>query len=303
MTAPHHTLPPPTDTAVYESPDGAVSLCVRVSDDTVWLTQRQMAELFRTTSANVSRHLRNVFEEGELDPAETAEDFAIVRAEGSRQVRRKLAHYNLDAVISAGYRTDSKRTVPFRQWAERVLRGRWLVTSVERAVQDLVTEYSETWRLLAEFDEDGLELPADTRTESSALGHDQAAAAIADFKAALVARGEASPDFGVPRGDALARTLAAAQRTADGEVPQTGDERAANLLCLLIGNRPCAEGNKRIAALLFLLYLHQEDIAHDLNPQALTALTLLIAQSDPASKDLMVRLVVHLLADVDPPLP
>lgn len=297
MTRPPDAQPPPSEAAFYEAPDGEVSLSIRVTDDTLWLTQRQMADLFRTTSGNVSRHLRNVFAEGELDPSSTIQDFAAVRTEGSRQVRRTLTHYDLDAVISVGYRTDSKRAVPFRRWAEQVLRSRWLVTSLEGAVRNLATEYAETWRLLLEYDEDRLELPAGDQPASTVLGHVQAVSAIADLKAALTERGQASPVFGIPRGDALREALTSALHTMNGHRRQTPEERASNLLCTLVVDRPFVEGNNRIAALLFLLYTRQEGITHDLNPQALTALTLLIAQSEPANKDLMVRLVVHLLAE------
>jgi hypothetical protein len=108
--------------AVYEATDGAVRVDVRLDCDTVWLTQRQMAELFETTPENVLMHLKNIFGDGELDEFATAKDFLVVRLEGKRNVRRRLKHYNLDAIISVGYRVSSRRGVRFRQWATQALR-------------------------------------------------------------------------------------------------------------------------------------------------------------------------------------
>ena len=299
MTEPHDSQPssPDGDVLVYETaPHNDVSLEVRLERETLWLTQRQMADLFRTTASNVSRHLRNVFADGELDPSATSQDFLIVRSEGQRQVRRMLAHYDLDAVISVGYRVDSKRAVRFRQWADQVLRSRWLATSIREAVLDTAARYARTWRLLLEYDEDRLEVPRSAQPASTMLDHGQAVAAIADFKAALITRGEASPLFGNPRGDALEGILGNVEQTMFGEpLYRTREEKAANLLYFLVKDHPFTDGNKRIGSLLFLLYLRQEGLHHDLNPQALTALTLLMAESAPANKDLLVRLIVNLV--------
>ena len=286
------------EVVIYEAaPQDCVSLDVRLEGETLWLTQRQMADLFRTTASNVSRHLRNVFADGELDPSATNRGFLIVRSEGQRQVRRTLAHYNLDAVISVGYRVDPRRAVRFRQWADQVLRSRWLATSIREAVLDITARYARTWRLLLEYDEDRLEAPAGARPPSAALDHEQAVAAIADFRTALIARGEASSLFGNPRGEALEGILGNVEQTMFGKpLYRTREEKAANLLCFLVKDHPFTDGNKRIGSLLFLLYLRQEGLRHDLNPQALTALTLLIAESAPANKDLLVRLIVNLLA-------
>ena len=322
---------PRGEVVVYEAPNGDVLLDVRLEQETVWLTQRQMADVFRTSLDNVGLHLKNVFAEGELDRAATTEDFSVVRSEGNRRVRRVLTHYNLDAIISVGYRVSSKRAVRFRQWATRTLRehlvsgytfnerrlaerglqeardtldlltrtlrNQALVEDTGRAVLELVTRYADTWRLLLEYDEDRLEAPAGTRPPSAALDHAQAVAAIADFRAALIAREEASTLFGNPRGEALEGILGDVEQTMFGEpLYRTREEKAANLLYFLVKDHPFTDGNKRIGSLLFLLYLRQEGLHHDLNPQALTALTLLIAESVPANKDLLVRLVVNLLA-------
>lgn len=305
---------------------------VRLEGDTIWLTQAQMAEVFDTSTDNIGLHLKNVYREGEVDEAATTEDFSVVRQEGARQVRRQLKHYNLDAIISVGYRVNSSRATRFRQWATRVLRehlvegytfnqtrlaergllearltldllartlqDQALVDDTGRAVLDLIVGYADTWRLLLEYDEDRLMLPPGARPSSGVLDFARAGAAIADFKRELVARNEASPLFGNPRGDALEGILASIEQTMFGEsLYRSREEKAANLLYLVIKDHPFSDGNKRIGSLLFMLYMQQEGMPHQLNAQALTALALLIAESAPASKDLMIRLIINLLAE------
>jgi len=305
---------------------------VRLEGDTIWLTQTQMAEVFDTSTDNIGLHLKNVYREGEVDEAATTEDFSVVRQEGARQVRRQLKHYNLDAIISVGYRVNSSRATRFRQWATRVLRehlvqgytfnqtrlaergllearqtldllartlqDQALVDDTGRAVLDLIVGYADTWRLLLEYDEDRLALPPGARPSSGVLDFARAGAAIADFKRELLARSEASPLFGNQRGEALEGILASIEQTMFGEsLYRSREEKAANLLYLLVKDHPFSDGNKRIGSLLFMLYLQQEGMAHQLNSQALTALALLIAESAPGSKDLMIRLIINLLAE------
>ena len=323
---------PGGEVVVYEAPDGEARVDVRLEQETVWLTQRQMAEVLQTSTDNVSLHLRNIYSNGELEESETTEDFSTVRTEGKRQVRRVLKHYNLDAIISVGYRVNSRRGVRFRQWATRTLRehlvrgftvnerrlaerglrearetldllsrtllNQALVDDTGQAGLGLIASYADTWRLLLEYDEDRLTTPPGAKPATSALDHDHAVNAIAQFKRELATRGEASPLFGNPRGDALAAILGNIEQTMFGEsLYRSREEKAAHLLYFVVKDHPFTDGNKRIGSLLFLLYLKQEGVAHRLNPQALTALTLLIAESEAGGKDLMVRLIVNLLAE------
>ena len=333
MTRSEHPVSAPGgEVVVYEAPDGEVRVDVRLEQETVWLTQRQMAEVLQTSTDNVSLHLRNIYSNGELEESVTTEDFSTVRSEGKRQVRRVLKHYNLDAIISVGYRVNSRRGVRFRQWATRTLRehlvrgftvnerrlaerglqearetldllsrtllNQALVDDTGQAVLELIGSYADTWRLLLEYDEDRLTTPPGAKPSTSALDHDRVVDAIAEFKRELMARGEASPLFGNPRGDALAAILGNIEQTMFGEpLYRSREEKAAHLLYFVVKDHPFTDGNKRIGSLLFLLYLNQEGVAHRLNPQALTALTLLIAESAPRGKDLMVRLIVNLLAE------
>ena len=322
---------PGGEVAVYESADGEVRVDVRLDRETVWLTQRQMAQVFDTTPENVLMHLRNVFTSGELEPEATTKEFLAVRTEGRRQVRRRLKHYNLDAIISVGYRVNSRRGVRFRQWATRTLhvhlvrgftlnerrlaerglrearetldllartlRNQALVDDTGQAVLEIIAGYAETWRLLLEYDEERLPTPPGARPSTGVLDNDRATGAIAEFRRELMARNEASSLFGNPRGDALAAILGNIEQTMFGEpLYRTREEKAAHVLYFVVKDHPFTDGNKRIGSLLFLLYLRQEGVDHRLNPQALTALTLLIAESAPAGKDLMIRLIVNLLA-------
>ena len=322
---------PGGEVAVYEGGKGEVRVDVRLDRDTVWLTQRQMAEVFDTTPENVLMHLRNIFASGELEADPTTKEFLVVRTEGRRRVRRTLKHYNLDAIVSVGYRVNSKRGVRFRQWATntlrdhlvrgftlnerrlaerglhearetldllaRTLQNQALVDDTGQAVLDLIAGYADTWRLLLEYDEDRLLTPPGVQPSAGVLDHDRAVGAIAQLKHDLMARNEASSLFGHPRGDALAAILGNIEQTMFGEaLYRSREEKAAHLLYFVVKDHPFTDGNKRIGSLLFLLYLRQEGMEHGLNPQALTALTLLIAESAPEGKDLMIRLIVNLLA-------
>jgi prophage maintenance system killer protein len=317
---------------VYEAPDGEARVDVRLVGETVWLTQRQMSELFETTPENVLMHLKNVFSDNELEEPATTKDFLVVRTEGKREVRRSIKHYNLDAIISVGYRVSSKRAVRFRQWATRTLREHLvrgytlnkkrlaerglkeardtldllartlkqqaLVDDTGAAVLDLIKGYADTWRLLLEYDEDRLAAPPGSRPAVGVLDYATAAAAIDEFRQELMARKEASQLFGNSRAGAFESILGNIEQTMFGEPLYTSrEQKAAHLLYFVVKDHPFSDGNKRIGSLLFLLYLKQEGITHALNPQALTALTLLIAESPPASKDLMIRLIMNLLAE------
>ena len=235
-------------------------------------------------------------------------------------------------IISVGYRVKSPQGVRFRQWATRVLREHLtqgysinehrlaqrgleeltqavellgktltrqeLVTDLGREVVGLILSYARTWRLLLDYDEDRLELPPGARPARGVLGYDEARRALDALTEELRSRGEASELFARERGEGLAAILGNIEQTMFGEpLYKTREERAAHLLYFVIKNHPFADGNKRSGAFLFLLYLRQEGMALPLNENGLTALTLLIAESDPKAKDLMVRLVMNLLAD------
>ena len=314
---------------LYEAPDGQVQVDVRLDHDTVWLTQDQLSQLFGRERSVITKHVRNVFREGELDSSSVCAKFAHTAADGKTY---QVDHYNLDVIISVGYRVKSQRGVQFRQWATRVLRdhlvqgytfnqtrlaergllearetldllartlqNQALVDETGGAVLDLIVGYADTWRLLLEYDEDRLPLPPGVRPSSGVLDYDQASRAITDFKKELLARNEATPLFGNPRGEALDGILASLEQTMFGDsLYRSREEKAAHLLYFIVKDHPFTDGNKRIGSFLFLLYLRQEGVTHRLTPQGLTALTLLLAESAPSNKDLMIRLIMNLLVE------
>ena len=314
--------------AIYD--DDAHKVEVRLEGDSVWLNIQQLAELFGRDKSVVSRHLRNVFQTRELDREATVAKFATVQAEGSREVRRDIEHYNLDAIISVGYRINSTRATRFRQWATGVLRDHLtrgyslnehrlaqqglqdleqavdllgktltqqaLVNDIGREVVGLILGYARTWRLLLDYDEGRLAIPIGAQPARGVLGLSEARRALDALAGELRSRGEASELFAQNRGDGLAAILGNIEQTMFGEpLYRTREERAAHLLYFIIKNHPFADGNKRSAAFLFLLYLKQEGMESTMDENGLTALTLLIAESDPKAKELMVRLVTNLL--------
>ncbi len=315
-----------SDIVIFES--DAQQVEVRLEGETVWLTQKQMAELFDKNVRTVSEHIRNIFREGELEEYSVIRNFRITAADGKIY---DTAHYNLDVIISVGYRVKSPRGVRFRQWATRVLRDHLtrgysinehrlaqqglaeleqavdllgktltrqeLVTDIGREVVGLILSYAKTWRLLLDYDEGKLSVPAGARPARGVLRLEEARRALDALAGELHQRGEASDLFARDRGEGLAAILGNIEQTMFGEpLYKTREERAAHLLYFVIKNHPFSDGNKRSGAFLFLLYLRQESMRLTLDENGLTALTLLIAESDPKAKDLMVRLVMNLLA-------
>ncbi len=284
------------DVVIYQSPDGEIKLDVRLERETVWLTQRQIAELLGTTTDNIGLHLKNIFREGELVEAATTEDYSVVRDEGGRQVRRQLKHYNLDAIISAGYRVSSIRGTQFRIWATNTLRNHLLrgytlnekrlrekgLAEIEQAVSllsrtltrnelvagegraalEIVERYTRAWKLLLQYDEERLAETPETPVQPSAgLSLADAVSAIADLRALLHEQGEATEIFGQERGDQLGAILGAVEQTFDGQPLYPAVQvRAANLLYLVIKDHPFVDGNKRIGTLLFLEYLRRNGL-------------------------------------------
>ena len=219
---------------IYQSEDGQVSLQVSLENETVWLNQPQMAMLFDTSTDNISLHLKNIYAEGELDENLTTEDFSVVRQEGKRQVKRTLKHYNLDAIISVGYRISSKRATQFRQWATNVLKqflvqgyvlnqrrlqekgiefnqalsllsqtlaNQSLVSQEGKAVLAVVQDYAKTWSLLQAYDEQSLAEIGLKQPNMQPLIFDDVLNAIAQLKQELMEKGEATALFGQLRSD------------------------------------------------------------------------------------------------------
>lgn len=319
-----------SDLIIFESDTRPVE--VRLEGETLWLSLQQLAELFDRDKSVISRHLRNIFATGELERAAVVAKNATTAADGKTY---RVEYFNLDAIISVGYRVNSSRATRFRQWATRVLREHLtqgytlneqrlaqqglaeleqavellgqtlsrqeLVSDLGQEVVQLILGYARTWRLLQDYDQGELGLPAGARPARGILALAEARRALDALAAELRQRGEASELFARDRGEGLASILGNLEQSMFGEpLYRTREERAAHLLYFVIKNHPFSDGNKRSGALLFLLYLRQEGMRLTLNEQGLTALTLLIAESDPKAKDLMVRLTMNLIAEAAP---
>jgi prophage maintenance system killer protein len=330
---------PGGEVLLYETSDGEVRLDVRLERESVWLSLTQMSELFGRNKSVISRHLHNAFDSGELERAATVAKNVTVQREGGREVVRVIEFFNLDAILSVGYRVNSKRGTQFRIWVTRTLRehllrgytlnerrlrerglneveqavdllartltAHALVTDEGQAVLELVQNYTRTWRWLLEYDENRLATkPPRPVVPAAGPTAEEARATIAKLRDDLARRNEAGSLFGQERGDGLVGILGSIEQTFGGEpLYPSAQARAAHLLYFIIKDHPFSDGNKRIGTLMFLEYLRRNgllrraDGAPRLADTAMVALALLIAESAPAQKDLMIRLVLNLLGD------
>jgi prophage maintenance system killer protein len=318
---------------IFTTQDGQAQLWVALDKDTVWLSQAQMAMLFDTSADNISLHLKNIFLQGELDEAATTEEFSVVRDEGKRRVQRQLKHYNLDAIISVGYRISSKRATQFRQWATATLKqhlvegytlnqrrlqergiefeqvltllsqtltNQQLINTQGEAVIAVINDYARSWSLLQGYDEQSLKEINNKQDAMRALNFDDAFNAIGQLKRELINKGEATELFGQLRGEGLASAIATIEQGFGDELfyPNVAS-RAAHLLYFVIKNHPLADGNKRTGSFLFLWYLRinqhllAKPVEQLINDNTLVALALLVAESKPEQKELMIRLAEH----------
>ena len=325
----------------YRTEDGEVDIDLLTDRETVWLTQAQMAALFDRDSDTVGHHIANAFEENELDRDPTTAKFAVVRREGSREVRREVQHYNLDVVISVGYRVKSTRGTQFRQWATRTLRAylqqgyvvnkrrvadldavntllrRALKSNMEPMVREdflaLLERYEHGLTLLDQYDHGALDGARfdHAAPETYRLTYEDARAQVDAWK-----RSRYGPDreplegtpaykldlFGVEKDGSFRASIDGIYASWGGEEVYPGlMQKAANLLYFLVKNHAFSDGNKRIAAGLFLYYLerngalYRADGSKRVADNALVALTLFIAMSPPDQQDAVVAMTVNLI--------
>jgi prophage maintenance system killer protein len=319
---------PNQDGALYVDSSGELQLDVRIDSETVWLSQQQISDLFGVSRQNVNLHLGNIYAEEELDREATCKESLQVRTEGKRIVRRKIELYSLDAILSVGYRINSKTATAFRQWATGVLKDRLirahrqrqteqarlealgaLTTHVltpdeARALLNIIGRFSEAWLLLRQYDENQLPRPSALTTKRvKRLTEKQARAAIMALKKDLMEKGEASDLFGREPGDGLVSILGNIEQTFGGQpLYPSAEEKAAALLYFIIKNHPFTDGNKRIGSLLFVHYLNKNglldrsDGSQRFDNNALVSLALLVAESDPKQKDTVMRLILAMLS-------
>lgn len=318
---------------IYQSADGQAQVEVRFGEETVWLSLQQMAEVFARDKSVISRHLRNIFREGELLREAVVAKNATTAADGKTY---QVEYYNLDAILSVGYRVNSKAGTQFRIWAsarlkEYLLKGyalnqkrlqhnaaeleqalsliRKTAASPELTVQsgrglvDIVSRYTQTFLWLQQYDEGLLDEPAG-ETGGTLPTLAEARAALAHLKTQLMTRGEASELFARERGDGLDALLGNLAQSVFGAAAYPSIEsKAAHLLYFVVKNHPFADGNKRSGAFLFVDFLHRNQrllgrhAQPVINDTSLAALTLLVAESDPQQKDTLIRLIMHMLAE------
>ena len=311
---------------IYQTEDGQSSLKVHLEEESVWLSQAQMVELFQRDQSVISRHVRNVFKEGELDEKSNMQKMYIANSD------KPVAFYNLDVIISVGYRVKSQHGTQFRIWATSILKDylikgytvnekrlaekglnemeqtiALLTKTLERhetlsdegrAVLEVVNRYAKSWSILLQYDEDRLELPEDRHLSAQSLDYDQAIEVIVTLKKELIKRQEAGDLFGQERDQHLQGILGNIDQTFGGQdLYPSIEEKAAHLLYFVIKDHPFSDGNKRIGSFLFLVFLRENNLLEQsgINENGLVALALLIAESDPKQKDLMVRLILNLL--------
>ncbi|WP_439558120.1 RhuM family protein [Dyadobacter sp.] len=312
---------------IYESTDGETQIEVKFGEETVWLSQKNMSDLFEKDTDTIGLHLKNIYSEEELDPISTSEDFSVVQKEGKRNVKRTIKFYNLDAVISVGYRVNSKRGTQFRQWATQRLKDYLIqgyaineqrlaqknqqvqtlkdgIRILSRAIEHKVEEAEMSW--LAHFAK-GLELLDDYDHEAlDQKGISQRVATYPDLSIyqsiiETMRQDFNSSVFGKEKDDSFRSSVAQISK-GFGEVDfyPSIEEKAATLLYLIIKNHSFVDGNKRIAAACFLLFLEVNGLLNAgqnaiISNEALASLTLFAAASKPEEMDTVKKLIVSVL--------
>ena len=317
--------------AIYQTPDGETIIDVRLEGDTVWLSQAQLALLYNTDRTSIGRHIRNIYSSGELDEESTCVKNAQVQIEGRRRVKRTTYTYNLDMIISVGYRVNSKHATNFRIWANRILKEYLIkgyainhnakaeqldelkqtiaimrnVLAHKSITQDeavgllrVISDYSYGLDTLDRYDYQTLDITKTTKSEVFRATYKDAIEALAILKDKF----GGSDLFAHEKDDSFKSTMGVIYQTFDGqELYPSIEEKAANLLYLTVKNHSFSDGNKRIAAFLFLWFLekngilYREDGSRLLDNNTLVALTLMIAQSKVEEKDIMTKVVVNLI--------
>ena len=314
---------------IYQAKSGAVEVRLDKKRETIMLTQQQVGQLFDVQKAAISKHVNNIFDTGELDKKSTVSVLETVQAEGKREIKRKIEYYNLDLVLSIGYRVNSTNATKFRQWATKTLRQHILkgytinrkriaknydeflqaVEFVKKLLPmdgsakaqdalELVRLFAGTWLSLDAYDRSALPVAGATKKQAT-ITADELKEAIADLKQSLQNKKEAAGIFAQEREkDAIAGITGNVFQSFGGkDVYPALEEKAAHLLYFFVKNHPFVDGNKRSGAFAFVWFLNKFGLLRcdRMTPGALTALTILVAESDRKDKDKMIGLVLQLL--------
>ncbi|MCB9186906.1 MAG: virulence protein RhuM/Fic/DOC family protein [Flavobacteriales bacterium] len=321
---------------IYNTPDDSVEVRVQFDGETVWLTQNQMAELFEQTKQNISLHINNCFREGELNAGSVVKESLITASDGKKY---RTKSYNLDVIISVGYRVKSQRGTQFRIWSNNVLRDYLLkgyavnekrLQESQQQLQEfkklaqlqgkvissytlepdesqglikVITAYATALDLLDDYDHQRLKLPEKGNEEVVRIDYAEAKIAIQELGKQTQFKGL----FGQEKDSSFKSSLDTIYQTFGGkDLYPTTEEKAANLLYFVVKNHSFTDGNKRIAAFIFVWFLERNGLLYDghgqrlIDDNTLVALTLMIAQSNPADKDMMIKVTVNLLSQSHP---
>ena len=305
---------------LFETADNEVKLNVNIDGDTVWLSLDQLTELFERDKSTISRHIRNIFNEGELEREPTVAKFATVQTEGGREVTRDIDYYNLDVIISVGYRVKSQRGVEFRKWAngvlkEYIIKGHAVnnkrieqigevIRIMKRAenqldakqVLSVIEKFNTALDLLDAYDHQTMQKPKGSKAVY-VLDYDECRKVINEMKFA-----SDSELFGNEKDDSFKGSIANIYQEFGGvELYPSIEEKAANLLYFVTKNHSFSDGNKRIAAAMFLyfldkngvLFLDDDKTEKTIADQTLAAMTIMIAESQPAEKEMMINVIMN----------
>lgn len=318
---------------IYEALDNQIVVQVQFDGETMWLTQSQLCELFEQTKQNISLHINNCFKEGELDADSVVKESLITASDGKKY---RTKSYNLDVIISVGYRVKSKRGTQFRIWANQVLKNylvqgyainekrlqqkthqlealKKVVALQERVLTDytldtnetqglihVISQYSKALDILDDYDHQRLEIPKSKQKEVFKISYDEARKAIDQLGKQTHFKGL----FGKEKDDSFKGSLANIYQTFDGkDLYPSLEEKAAHLLYFVVKNHSFTDGNKRIAAFLFVWFLERNKLLINkqgfkcISDNTLVALTLMIAESHPSDKDMMVKVITNLLIE------
>ena len=321
--------PKQQDIVVYQAKNGAIELRGDFERETVWATQAEIAKVFGVTPQNITTHLKNIYAQKELSEKSTCKESLQVQMEGGRQIKRESKEYNLDVLIAIGYRINSVIGTKFRQWATKTLKEHitkgytinrkqiaknydLFMKSVgdiqmllpehiildPKSILELIKEFSSTWVSLDAYDKETLK-PVGKTKKAIKLSGEELIKEIQTLRTELLKKGEATDIFAQERNEgSIEGIVGNVMQSFGGKVLYPSvEEKAAHLLYFMVKNHPFVDGNKRSGAWAFLWLLRKTKLKaiQSINPNALTALTLLIAESDPKKKNLMIALVTQML--------
>lgn len=313
--------------------DNEFQIILDGDNETVWVTEKQIVELFGKARRTIGEHINNLYEEGELDKSSTWREFRQVQKEGQREVTRNVPQYNLDVIISVGYRVKSKTGIEFRKWAtkklkEHLIKGytlnqniqihqikelqNQLVSAQEKLFEsqtqltdgllNIISSYSKSFELLNQFDTDELSTSDLQKNINYIINYADVNKAIGKLKTTLIEKEEASQLFGSEKDDSFRGILGSISQTVFGDLAYpTIEEQAAQLLYSIIKGHAFSDGNKRIGSFIFVWFLEQNNFhlksngQLKINDNTLVALALAVAQSIPDQRDIIIKLIINLI--------